>query len=162
VSLIVTNSGVGHNFPGGTIDINEVWIAIQIVDSDGTLVFDSGKVDEEDFLDQSAYQYRSLPTDRNGQIVWRHDLFNMVGKASVNVIKAGESDIVKYQFNLPYWVKGPISVTAQVRYRKLNTRYARWALNDEYQSLPITDLARAFLQIPVREKVEAYDNFGTK
>lgn len=162
VSLIVTNSGVGHNFPGGTIDINEVWVAIQMVDSDGTVVFSSGETDEEDYLDQSAYQYRSLPTDRTGGIVWKHDLFNMVGKASVNVIKAGESDIVKYQFSVPYWAKGPISITAQVRYRKLNTRYAKWALQDEYQPLPITDLARAFLQIPIREKVEASDNFATK
>lgn len=162
ISLIVTNSGVGHNFPGGTIDINQAWIAIQVVDSDGTTVFESGDVDDQDFLDESAYQYRSLPTDRKGEIVWRHDLFNMVGKASVNVIKAGESDLVKYEFFLPYWIKGPISITAQVRYRKFNTRYARWALQEQYQSLPITDLARAFLQVPIREKVEAFDNFAAQ
>jgi hypothetical protein len=158
LNVIVANSAVGHNFPGGTIDINQVWVAIQVKDAEGQEVFSSGDVGKDEFLDPDAYNYRSLPVDRNGQIVWRHDLFNMVGKASVNVIKAGESDVVDYQFKVPYWAKSPLAVSAQIRYRKLNTRYAKWALQDEYVPLPIVDLDRAFLHIPVRDKIETIDN----
>lgn len=158
VNIIVANNAVGHNFPGGTIDINQVWVALQVKDAEGQEVFVSGAIDDEHFLDPKAYNYRSLPVDRHGQIVWRHDLFNMVGKASVNVVKAGESDVIDYQFKVPYWAKSPLSITAQIRYRKFNTRYAQWALQEEYVPLPIVDLDRAFLNIPVRDKLETIDN----
>ncbi|WP_017444941.1 multiheme c-type cytochrome [Gayadomonas joobiniege] len=156
LNLVVANIGVGHNFPGGTIDINQAWVAIQVMDAEGHLVYQSGKVDKKGYLDKQAYQYRSLPIDRHGDIVWKHDLFNMVGKASVNVIPAGEADVVKYQFPVPYWAKSPLGINAQVNYRKFNTQYAKWALQDEYQPLPIITLSRAYLAVPIREKQEAY------
>lgn len=154
LNIVVANVGVGHNFPGGTIDINQAWVAVQVFDAEGRTVYSSGDVDEQDYLDPDAYIYRSLPIDREGNIVWRHDLFNMVGKTSVNVVKAGESDVIRYQFDVPYWVKGPLSVAAQVKYRKLNTRYARWAMQDQYQTLPIIDVSRTQLLIPIRSHKE--------
>ena len=47
-----------------------------------------------------------------------------------------------------------MAVTATLRYRKLNTQYAKWALKDEYKSLPIIDIAWDFLSIPVRDEKE--------
>ncbi|WP_143870904.1 multiheme c-type cytochrome [Catenovulum sediminis] len=162
IKVIVANIGVGHNFPGGTIDINQAWVAVQVVDAEGQTIFNSGFIDEQGYLDNNAYQYRSLPTDRQGQIVWQHDLFNMVGKASVNIIRAGESDVVNYQFKIPYWAKSPISLSAQIKYRKLNTRYAKWALKELYTPLPIIDLSRAHLAVPLRDKLETIDNLHAK
>lgn len=159
LKVIVSNTGVGHNFPGGTVDINQVWVELSVVDAEGIEIYSNGNVNKQGILDHDAYQYRSIPVDRKGNHVWQHDLFNMVGKSSMNVIKAGESDVVDYQFVLPYWVKGPISVSAVVKYRKFNTRYAKWALQEEYQALPIVDMARAFLTIPVRTQIEATDNY---
>lgn len=156
VKLVVANIGVGHNFPGGTIDINQAWVAIQVVDAEGQPIFQQGNLDSEGYLDPNAYQYRSLPVDRHGDIVWKHDLFNMVGKASVNVIPAGQADVVEVSFKVPYWAVGPLSISAQVNYRKFNTRYAKWALQDEYKPLPIITLSRAYLEIPIREKQEAF------
>jgi hypothetical protein len=155
INVIVANVGVGHDFPAGTIDINQAWVAFQATDSEGNLVYSSGNIDDDDYLDQNAYQYRSIPVDRNGDHVWKHDLFNMVGKTSVNVVKAGQSDVVEFSFKVPYWVKGPISIATQVKYRKLNTRYAKWALQEDYQTLPITDVSRAQLQIPIRQSKKA-------
>lgn len=158
IKVIVSNSGVGHNFPGGTIDINQAWVSFRVTDAEGQLIYQSGAVDEHGYLDKQAYQYRSLPVDRHGEIVWKHDLFNMVGKASVNIIKAGQSDVVDYQFKVPYWSKGPLYISSQVHYRKLNTPYAKWALQEEYQPIPIVDLARAYLAVPIRDKLETIDN----
>jgi hypothetical protein len=159
LQIIVSNKNVGHNFPGGTIDINQAWVAIQIVDAQGDIVLTSGDIDDQDVLDPNSYIYRALPVDRQGQVVWKHDLFNMVGKASVNIIKSGESDVVEYEFDIPYHIKSPLYVSAQIRYRKFNTKYARWALEDEYQPIPIVDLDRTYLEIPVRNKLEAQSNF---
>lgn len=156
INVIVANVGVGHNFPGGTIDINQAWVAFQVVDANGRIVYTSGAVDNDGYLDKDAYQYRSIPVDRKGDHVWKHDLFNMVGKTSVNVVKAGQSDVVEFSFKIPHWVNGPLSISSQVKYRKLNTRYAKWALQEDYQTLPITDVSRAQLLVPVREQKEAF------
>jgi hypothetical protein len=156
IQVLVSNNGVGHNFPGGTIDINEAWLEVLAMDATGERIFVSGRVGEDRNVDPQAHFYRSLPVDRTGQLVWRHDLFRMVGESFRRVIAAGESDVVEYAFRVPAWAKSPLTVTATLKYRKLNDRYARWALKDQYAPLPVVDLAWDSLAIPVeiRKRVE--------
>lgn len=154
IHTIVSNRGVGHDFPGGTIDINEAWLEFLVMDAQGKLVHASGLVDASNAVDPEAYFYRSLPVDRKGQLVWKHDLFNMVGESFRRVIKAGESDIVYNSFVVPAWAKSPLTVTATLKYRKLNDRYARWALKDQYLEIPIIDMAWDSLHIPIKIRKE--------
>ncbi|MFT4939227.1 MAG: hypothetical protein ACI88A_002263 [Paraglaciecola sp.] len=148
--IVVSNRGVGHDFPAGTIDLNEVWIEFRVTDSTGDLVYVSGEMDGEGEVASESYFYGSKPIDRGGKHVWKHDLFNMVGEAFRRVIKSGESDIVTYQFEIPSWVKSPLSVSARLRYRKLNKRYAKWALKDKYFDIPAIDIAWDSLEIPIK------------
>ena len=152
LSVSVTNAGVGHRFPGGTTDINEVWLALRVVDATGRLVYTSGDVGEGGHVDPTAHFYRSIPIDRHGKPVWRHDLFRMVGDSYRKTIPAGESDVVTYDFTIPAWAKSPILVTTVLRYRKFNQRYADWAI--QATGLPITDLARDALAVPLRVRGE--------
>lgn len=152
LTMIVTNVGVGHDFPGGTTDINEAWIHVRVVDAQKNLVFESGGLMPDNDVDPKAHFYRTLAVDRNGKHVWRHDLFNMVGDSYKKVVPAGASDIVNYNFKIPAWAKSPLTVGATVRYRKLNNQYGRWALKKPNAELPIVDMARASLLLPVREK----------
>ena len=152
LTTIVTNVGVGHDFPGGTTDINEAWVHLRVVDAQNDVVFESGGLTEHNDVDPKAHFYRTLAVDRHGKHVWRHDLFNMVGDSYRKVIPAGASDVVTYSFKIPAWVKSPLAVSATVRYRKFNNRYARWALARPDAKLPIVDVARADMQLPVREK----------
>lgn len=149
LQVVVSNQGVGHNFPGGTIDINEVWVEFSVKDATGSLVYQSGWLDEANNVDEEAHFYRSIPIDRYGNHVWRHDLFNMVGHSFKRVIKAGESDVINYAFDIPAWIKSPLTVSSRVRYRKLNNKYAKWALKESYFDLPIVDVAYDSLEIPV-------------
>jgi len=154
INIVVSNRGVGHDFPGGTIDINESWIEFLVMDAEGQPVYSSGSINRDNNVDNQAYFYRSQPIDRSGNLVWQHDLFNMVGEAFKRVIKAGESDIVDYAFVVPSWVKSPLTVTATLKYRKLNERYARWALKDQYVEIPVVDLAWDSLSIPIKIRKE--------
>lgn len=156
INVIVTNNGVGHDFPGGTIDINQAWVEFFVFDAEGSIVFSSGTINSDNIVDPAAYFYRSLPVDRYGNLVWKHDLFNMVGESFRRVIKAGESDIVKYTFEIPGWVKSPLTITTALKYRKLNERYAKWALKDKYVKIPVLDLAWDSLDVPIhiRKEVE--------
>lgn len=154
LKLVVSNVGIGHDFPGGTIDLNEAWIEFLAQDAEGNTIYHSGAMDEYGNVDENAYYYRSLPIDRKGQLVWRHDLFNQVGEVARNVVKAGKSDVVDFSFRVPDWAKGPLQVSAVLRYRKLNERYARWAMAGDYVPIPVIDMARAHISLPVRDQKE--------
>jgi hypothetical protein len=152
IRVVVTNSGVGHNFPGGTVDINQAWLEFVVSDASGALIYHSGFLQDDLQVDPEAYFYRSQPIDRFGSQIWQHDLFNRVGETYKNVIAAGESDIVSYNFSVPAWAQSPITMTAVLKYRKFNQRYAKWALKEKYRKLPIVDIARHSLLVPVREQ----------
>ncbi|MDX1654323.1 MAG: multiheme c-type cytochrome [Candidatus Competibacteraceae bacterium] len=150
--VLVSNDRVGHNFPGGTTDINQVWVHFRVVDGENRPVYESGALREDGQVEPSAHFYRSVPVDRHGHHVWKHDLFNMVGDAYFDVIPAGETDVLEYSFPVPWWAKSPLTASAVVRYRKLDIRYARWALDDPDLELPIVDMARHGVVIPVRRR----------
>jgi hypothetical protein len=153
-NVIATNAQVGHSFPGGTIDINEAWLHVKVVDGQNRTVFESGGLAESGEVDGGAYFYKSIPIDRQGNAVWRHDLFNMVGDSFKRVIPAGKSDIVPFEAKVPGWAKSPLTVSAVLRYRKFNPQYAHWALEDASLSLPIVDMAAESLAVAVRIKPE--------
>jgi hypothetical protein len=142
-TVVVTNVSIGHNFPGGTLDINEAWVSLSVADRAGNIVYESGKLLESGDVDPAAHFYRTLPIDRSGNLVWRHDLFNMVGEAYKDFVPAGESDVLVYRFPIPDGSQYPLQVEAKVNYRKLNDRYARWALKEQYQAIPIVEMAAA-------------------
>ncbi|MES9902566.1 MAG: multiheme c-type cytochrome [Sedimenticola sp.] len=154
LNVVVTNSQVGHNFPGGTTDINEVWLYLRVVDAQNRVVFESGHLTKDNSVDAEAYFYGTIPISKDGQQLWRHDLFNMIGDSFKKVISPGDSDITSHKFKIPSWVKSPLAVNAVLRYRKFNNRYARWSLQDDNIDLPIVDMARDSIDISVRIKHE--------
>jgi hypothetical protein len=154
LKVAVTNAQVGHAFPGGTTDINEAWIHFLVMDGQGRTVYESGYLDAENNVDASAYFYRSIPIDRTGNAVWRHDLFNMVGDSFKRIVPPGATDVTSYTFRIPDDVKGPLTVAASLKYRKLNNRYARWALKDDKVELPVVEMASTSLSLPIKIKPE--------
>ncbi len=152
LKVAITNVGVGHAFPAGTTDINEVWVHLRVVDAQNKVVYESGALDDAGFVDPKALFYKSVPIDRHGKEVWKHDLFNMTGISYKRVIDAGETDLLTYRLAVPYWAKSPLTVSAVLRYRKFNRRYADWALGDINIDLPVVDMARDALLIPVQYK----------
>jgi hypothetical protein len=154
LKVTVSNRGVGHAFPGGTIDINEAWLELAVLDSEGTQVYTSGAIGADGRVDPKANFYLSQAIDKKGEPVWKHDLFNMIGESYRRVIPPGESDIVEYSFAIPSWAKSPLTVTATLKYRKLNNRYAHFALGEKFFDIPAVELAWASLDIPLRLRRE--------
>lgn len=154
VEVIVSNIGVGHDFPGGTIDINQAWLAFNVTDAEDQVIFQSGFIDKNNFVDPKAHFYHSIAVDRFGNHVWKHDLFNMVGDSFRRVIKSGGSDVATFTFEIPSWAKSPITITSTLKYRKLNQKYALWALKEAYRDLPVVDMAWDSLSVPVKIRKE--------
>jgi hypothetical protein len=155
LSVTVTNRLVGHSFPAGTTDLNQAWLYFTVTDGSGNEIFASGTLNEKSELDKEAHTYHSIPVDKQGKEVWRHDLFRMTGEVYKNVIPAGRSDIKSYEFSVPSWAKSPLTVEAVLKYRKFNKRYSTWALDSSEIEIPIVDIARDSLAIPLRKRQKA-------
>ena len=150
--ITASNRGVGHGFPGGTSDINQAWLSVTVIDAGLNTVFQSGYLNSDGTVDSSAHFYHSVPIDRKGKEVWKHDLFRMTGVSYKNLLEANSSDIVDYQFRIPAWVQSPITISVSLNYRKFNQRYANWVFDPQKPNLPIIEMARDSLTIPILEK----------
>ena len=147
ISISINSRRIGHNFPAGTIDLNEPWIYFHVQDSTGEVIFESGALDETGKVDPEANFYYSILVNRQGKHVWKHDLFNAVWETHVNLIPPGGSDTKRYKFNIPVSASSPLTIKAVLRYRKFNNKYARWALGDNMTDLPVVDMAKDEIKI---------------
>ena len=146
----MTNQGVGHSFPGGTIDLNEAWIDFKVYDGQQRLVTYSGQLQTDGSLGADKVVYKEIAIDRHGKEVWRHDLFNMVGRSYVNVIPAGSTDVVEFDLIVPDWATSPLTISATLKFRKLNQKYLDWVnLKQSVDTNPIIDIARDSVSVKV-------------
>lgn len=150
ITVLVNNNGVGHNFPGGSIDLNEAWIQFKILDANQREVFSSGYLEEDGNIEPNATVYKEVAIDRFGKKVWRHDLFNMVGKSYQNVVPAGGTDIVTFEVTMPDWAVSPLHLSASLKYRKFNQDYFNWVQKGvDMKVNPIIEVSRNSLYVPL-------------
>jgi cytochrome c-type biogenesis protein CcmH/NrfG len=117
--VVVRNVGVGHRFPGGTVDSNEVWVEFEAAVGDADAFYASGRIDPETHaVDSSAEFYRSFWLRRDGsRFVSRvaNDLYTPI---YVRRIGPGTADVVRYRFRVPDGAAGTLRLRARLRYRK--------------------------------------------
>ena len=154
LEVVVANIAVGHNFPGGTIDLNQVWLEVIVTDAVGQEIYTSGALDDDGVLSETAYVYGAIAVDRQGKEVWKHDLFNMTGEVFHRTIKSGDADVAKFDLFIPAWANSPLTISATLRYRKFNKRYSSWVMHGAKHSLPIVDMAFDRKTIPLKKRRE--------
>jgi tetratricopeptide (TPR) repeat protein len=117
--VVVRNVGVGHRFPGGTVDSNEVWVEFEAAVGDSAAFYASGRIDPATgAVDPSAEHYRSFWLRRDGsRFVSRvaNDLYTPI---YVRRIGPGTADVVRYRFRVPEGAEGTLKLRATLRYRK--------------------------------------------
>lgn len=152
LTVLVNNHGVGHNFPAGTIDLSEAWVELKVIDGNGETVFSSGHLQNDRSIEPNATVYKETALNHQGDEVWRHDLFNMVGRSYINYIPAGATDVIEYPVTIPDWAVSPLNVSATLKFRKLNPRYANWVEQKQHiKANPIIDIARDSLAVTLKK-----------
>ncbi len=138
VHVLVTNNKVGHDFPTGPLDIIQAWIELVVQDQDGNVVFESGQRDARHFIAPGSFLFKAEPVDVYGNLIDRHNLWEMVGVRYRRALFPGLSDRAEFRFTVPEAVaavdgegkdsqdrpsvKGPalLHVSAKLMYRKIN------------------------------------------
>lgn len=167
LKCIITSNKVGHDFPTGPLDIIQSWIEIVAKDDSGKVIYDSGTVDEKGFIKPGSFLFKAEPVDQYGNLIDRHNLWEMVGVRNRRSLFPGFSDTAEFGFLCPDSISvtgtrvpsrgefafkapnpGRLYVVATLRYRKIDQFLINFIRNSgffsEYEgqhlTSPITDM----------------------
>jgi len=163
VRVIITSNKVGHDFPTGPLDIIQAWIDLEVIDADGRTVWRSGEVDEDHFIEPGAFMFKAEPVDRYGNLIDRHNLWEMVGVRYKRAIFPGFSDTASYvvpcpsssggdasepleesSFQVPLTAAkdGALTIRATLQYRKIDQYLLNFIYGEDTElTTPITAMA---------------------
>jgi hypothetical protein len=101
IQVVLTNNKPGHDFPTGPIDIIQSWIEISVTDQNDSLIFKSGEVDENHFIQPGSFIFKVEPVDQYGNLIDKHNLWEMVGVRYNRSMFPGFTDHTEYSFDCP-------------------------------------------------------------
>lgn len=122
--VVLRNRRVGHRFPGGTVDSNDVWVEVTIAPP-GTSPGLGGSLRDDTHL------VRGQPVDGNGEPLLRRDPQNMRGVVYNTSLSPADPSVVRYAARLDELQLGKdvttLELVATLRYRKFSREYAAFA-----------------------------------
>ena len=99
--VVITSNKVGHDFPTGPLDIIQAWVELEVVDDAGEVVFASGRRDDKNFIEPGTFMFKAEPVDQHGNLIDKHNLWEMVGVRYRRALFPGFSDAAAYVFPCP-------------------------------------------------------------
>ena len=138
IDVVVENDKVGHMFPTGTADSNQIWLALEVRDASGKLVADSGVLQKSGDLDAEAHTFNVMQLDNEGKPALLRDAHRFAATGWNNTIAPKDARVIRYALTLPGGdsVKLPLRVSARVLYRKFTAAYTTFACASKAASLP--------------------------
>ncbi|MBV8051215.1 MAG: tetratricopeptide repeat protein [Acidobacteriaceae bacterium] len=129
VDVVVRTKGIGHFFPGGTVDAYDTWLELKGTDDKGQTVFWSGMVEDSGKgpVEKGAHFYRSLQIDGHGHPINKRNAWATRSVVYVHLIPPGAADTVHYRVHIPQNAGDKITLHARLCYRKFswwNTQFS--------------------------------------
>lgn len=178
VRVIMASNKVGHDYPTGPLDLIQSWLEVHVTNDAEQEIFSSGTRDEKNFLTPGTFLFKAEPVDQNGNLVDRHNLWEMVGVRFRRAIFPGYSDTVQYSIPCPSdsssgqmpvaapagstnrlqiaapSKSGNYTITAILEYRKIDQFLLNYLFGGEANKLtaPVTEIARATATVIVAQK----------
>jgi hypothetical protein len=171
IKLVITSNKVGHDFPTGPLDIIQSWVELVIQDDQGRVVHSTGAVDAKGFIQPGTFMFKAEPVDQYGNLIDRHNLWEMVGVRHRRALFPGFSDTAEFAFFCPqlapvktkvfpqdvsYQVQAPrsgarkLQIRARLLYRKIDQYLLNFMFGEkEGQTSPITEMAEITREMEV-------------
>ncbi|NIL99401.1 MAG: hypothetical protein GTN89_00190 [Acidobacteria bacterium] len=105
--VILTSNKVGHDFPTGPLDIIQSWVELEVTDDHGTVIYTSGRRDERNYLEPGTFLFKVEPVDQYGNLIDRHNLWEMVGVRFRRALFPGFTDTVEFDIGCPSDIPRP-------------------------------------------------------
>lgn len=170
VRVVLVSNKVGHDYPTGPLDMIQSWVELRAEDETGRAVFVSGERDERNFLRPGTFLFKAEPVDQYGNLIDRHNLWEMVGVRYRRSLFPGYSDTVEYnvvcpsgaaqvetkaggdtrEFSVRAKKAGKMRVTATLHYRKIDQFLLNYVMGEEARlTSPAVEIAKASAEITV-------------
>jgi hypothetical protein len=165
VRVIMTSNKVGHDYPTGPLDMIQSWVELRVQDESGRVVFLSGQRDPRNFLVPGTFLFKAEPVDQYGNLIDRHNLWEMVGVRYRRSLFPGYSDTVEYdvlcpsggprvpasktkgdrKFAVPVRrTPGILHIDATLHYRKIDQFLLNYVMGEKSGlTAPVVDIASA-------------------
>jgi hypothetical protein len=172
VRVFITSNKVGHDYPTGPLDMIQSWLEMKVSDPSGKVIFVSGRRDAKNFIEPGTFLFKAEPVDQYGNLIDRHNLWEMVGVRYRRALFPGYSDAVDYQIACPATpAGGPIppqqtfelpaaahpgtyEVTATLHYRKIDQFLLNYVLGEKSGlTAPVADIAETSASVAVRSRM---------
>jgi hypothetical protein len=92
IRAVLTNNKAGHDFPTGPLDIIQAWVELTVTDQSGNVVYRTGQRDSANFIAPGSFMFKAEPVDEYGNLIDRHNLWEMVGVRYRRAMFPGFSD----------------------------------------------------------------------
>jgi hypothetical protein len=183
IRVVMTANKVGHDFPTGPLDIIQSWVELHVYDDQGREVFATGRRDEQNFIEPGSFLFKAEPVDQYGNLIDRHNLWEMVGVRFRRALFPGYSDTVEYVVDCTGGIgQGEVSdlartgreeqdfnvdtlepstyyeIVASLQYRKVDQFLINFLLGeDSGLSAPVIEMTKARVRVDVApvEQAEA-------
>jgi len=177
IRLILTSNKVGHDFPTGPLDLIQSWVEVNVTDESGNVIFASGRRNDKHFIEPGSFLFKAEPVDQYGNLIDRHNLWEMVGVRYRRSLFPGYSDTVEYQALCPSSVSAATGtraaelsetrdfevtraapaarylIIATLHYRKIDQFLLNYVLGESSGvTAPVVDIARASATVTVQQK----------
>lgn len=171
IQVVITSNKVGHDFPTGPLDIIQAWVQLIVKDDQGRVLYSQGNVNDKGFIDPGTFMFKAEPVDQYGNLIDRHNLWEMVGVRHRRALFPGFSDTAEFSFYCPDLFAAPrkllpqevsfqvdslngsnrtVEVTARLYYRKVDQYLINFLFGeDKGLTSPITLMAEEIKTIPV-------------
>lgn len=104
--VLLTNNKTGHDFPTGPLDMIESWIELIITDQTGAVVYHVGGVNDDGTINDSPLIFKADGFDRGGELIDRHNLWDLVGASYKRAMYPGMNDTASVEFQCPSMARG--------------------------------------------------------
>lgn len=160
VDVIVSNIGVGHTFPGGTLDINEAWVEFSLLGDNGELLAINGDLSEDQVLEKEAHSYSAFFLDSLSKKIERHNVADIRTLVWRRTIGQGESDVVRYRLTIPKNLrKKTVTLQARLLWRKFNKAFSLFSQEANplgfkigKTEIPVIEIASSQVTLPLSSK----------
>ncbi len=182
IRVILSSNKVGHDFPTGPLDLIQSWVELTVKDGAGRLIFASGRRNQDNFIEPGTFLFKAEPVDQYGNLIDRHNLWEMVGVRYRRSLFPGYSDFVEYVAACPSdpldthtatgngWSRernyevpplqdpATLTVTATLDYRKVDQFLLNYVLGKSSGvTAPVVPVSSAISKIRVND-IHAADN----
>jgi tetratricopeptide (TPR) repeat protein len=152
IEVVIRTLNLGHPFPQGTADSNEIWVEFiaragkRILGRSGAM---NGKKPDTGPVNPKSHFVNMLVLDRNGKRIDRRNPQDIYTPLYDHQIPPGAGQVVHYRLTVPEDVKDAVELSVRLRYRKFDYQYMSLVYGKGSKAPPLKDGAGKVPTLPI-------------